>query len=60
MSSEILPNIRENFKDKFVVYMDNDTKNASLEILKWYSSCEIKIEVGPPHSPDINPIENVG
>ena len=41
--------------------MDNDAKHVSVETLKWYSSCEIEIETetGPPHSPDINPIENV-
>ena len=39
--------------------MDNDAKHVSVETLKWYSSCEIEIEAGPPHSPDINPIENV-
>ena len=45
--------------------MDNDAKHISVENLKWYSSCEIEIETeieieaGPPHSPDINPIENV-
>ena len=42
--------------------MDNDAKHvSSVETLKWYSSCEIEIEIesGPPHSPDINPIENV-
>ena len=37
--------------------MDNDAKNVSVETLKWYSSCEI--EIGPLHSPDIKPIENV-
>ena len=39
--------------------MDNDAKHVSVETLKWYSSYEIEIETGPPHSPDINPIENV-
>ena len=39
--------------------MDNDAKHVSVESLKWYSSCEIEIETDPPHSPDINPIENV-
>ena len=39
--------------------MDNDAKHVSVETLKWYSSCEIEIETGPPHSSDINPIENV-
>ena len=42
-------------------YIDNDANHASVETLEWYSSCEIKIkiEADPPHSPDINPIENV-
>ena len=39
--------------------MDNDAKHVSVEALKWYSSCEIEIETRPPHSLDINPIENV-
>ena len=39
--------------------MDNDAKHVSVETLKWYSICKIEIETGPPHSPDINPIENV-
>ena len=39
--------------------MDNDAKHVSVETLKWYSSCEIEIETGLLHSPDINPIENV-
>ena len=41
--------------------MDNDAKDVSVEILKWYSSCEIEIETEkcPPHSSDINPIENI-
>ena len=47
------------FKNKFVLYMDNDAKHVSVETLKWYSSCKIEIETGPFHSPDINPIENV-
>ena len=38
--------------------MDNDNKHVSVETLRWYISCEIEIETGPPHSPDINPIEN--
>ena len=25
--------------------MDNDAKNVSVENLKWYSSCEIEIEI---------------
>ena len=57
--SEILPNIRDIFENKFVLYMDNDAKHVSVETLKWYSSCEIEIETDPPHSPEINPIENV-
>ena len=39
--------------------MDNDVKHVSVKTLKRYNSCEIEIETGPPHSPDINPIENV-
>ena len=39
--------------------MENDAKHVSVETLKGYSSCEIEIEIGLPHSPDINPIENV-
>ena len=39
--------------------MDNNAKQISIEILKWYSCCETEIEIDPPHSPDINPIENV-
>ena len=59
--SEILSNIRDIFENKFVLYMDNNVKHVSVETLKWYSSCEIEIEIetGPPHSPDIYPIENV-
>ena len=57
--SEILPNIRDIFENKFVVYLDNDAKHVSVETLKWYSRCEIEIETGPPHSPDINLIENI-
>ena len=32
-----------------------------VDTLEWYSSSEIEIEIetGPPHSPDINLIENV-
>ena len=37
--------------------MDNDVKHVSVEILKWYCSCEI--ETGPSHSHNINPMENV-
>ena len=59
MSFRDLPNIRDTFENKFVLYMDNDTKHVLVETLKWYSSYEIEIERGPPHSPDINPIENV-
>ena len=54
--SEILPNIKDIFENKFVLYLDNDAKHVSVETLKWYSSCEIEIGTGPPHSPDINPI----
>ena len=59
--SEILTNIRYIFENKFVLYMDNDAKHVSIETLKWYSSCEIEIEIetGLPHSPDIKPIKNV-
>ena len=32
--SEILPNIKENFEDKFVLYIDNDAKHVSIETLK--------------------------
>ena len=41
--------------------MDNDANHVSVETLKWYSSCEIEIEIETDtlHSPDINPIENV-
>ena len=39
--------------------MDNDAKHALVKTLKWYRSCEIKIEAGPPHPPDIKSIENV-
>ena len=41
--------------------MDNDAKHVSVETLKWYSSYEIETETeaGPPHSPDINSVENV-
>ena len=39
--------------------MNNDAKHVSVETLKRYNSCEIEIETGPPHYPDINPIENV-
>ena len=39
--------------------MDNFAKQVLVETLKWYSSCEIKIETVLPQSPDINPIENV-
>ena len=41
--------------------MNNDAKHVSVETLKWYSSCEVETETeaDPPHSPDINPIENV-
>ena len=49
--------MREVFEDKFALYMNNDTKHVSIDILKWYSSCEI--ETDPSHSHDINPIEKV-
>ena len=39
--------------------MGKDAKHISVKTLKWHSSCEIETETGPPHSPDINPIENV-
>ena len=52
-----MPNIKEIFEDKLVLYMDNDAKHVSVETLKWYFRCEI--EAGPPHSLDINPIKNV-
>ena len=39
--------------------MDNYAKHVSVETLKWCNCCEIEIETGPPHFPDINPIENV-
>ena len=38
--------------------MDNDAKHVFVETLKWYSSCEIEIDTDPPHSHDINLIEN--
>ena len=57
--SEFMPNIREFFKDKFILYMDNDAKHASVETLKWYNNCETETEVGSLHYPDINTIENV-
>ena len=57
--SEILSNIINIFENKFVLYMDNDAKHVSVGTLKWYSSCKIEIETGPPHSHDISPIEYV-
>ena len=39
--------------------MHNYVKHVSVETLKWYSRCEIEIEISPPHSLDINPIENI-
>ena len=39
--------------------MGNDAKHVLVETLKWYSNCEIKIETGPPHSPNMNKNENV-
>ena len=45
------------YREKFVLYMDNDAKHVSVETLKRYSSCEI--ETGSPHSPDINLCENL-
>ena len=39
--------------------MGNDAKHVSIDTLKLYSSYEITIKTNPPHSPYINPIENV-
>ena len=39
------------------MYMSNDVKNVSVEILKWCSRCEI--EADPPYFLYINPVENV-
>ena len=40
-------------------YMDNDAKHVSVEILKWFWRCKIKIEAGTLYLFGINPFGNV-
>ena len=56
---KIIPEITESLGSDYIIYMDNDSKQISIESLKFYKSNLISIKLGTAYSPDLNHFENL-
>ena len=55
-SCENLSEICEECGEVLVLYMNNDPKHISIKSLEYYIENQIKIDLGSPYSPYLNPI----
>ena len=56
---DYLPELKRIGKNEVLILMDNHPVHKSLNSLKFYKEKGIKVIDFPPHSLDLNPIENI-
>ena len=56
---KIISEIKESLGSDYIICMNNDSKNISIEFLKSYKSNLISINLGPAYSLDLNSINNL-